>query len=75
MPESKLCSIEMNRSVQENSAVEDVSESVRVEVKLPECGNYAVKQEMAEALRDQGLSEEAVCRLLHIDSELLQNID
>lgn len=33
--------------------------------------NYAVRQEMAEALLSQGLNEEAVCRLLNIAPELI----
>jgi hypothetical protein len=34
-------------------------------------GNDAVKQEMAVALIAQGVSKEAVCRILHIVAEML----
>jgi len=36
-----------------------------------DCSNTAVKREMAEALLSQGLSEDAVCRLLHIAPKFL----
>ena len=68
---SKRCSIEMNDSMQDDTPAERVSEGITNQVKLPACGNDVVKQEMAVALIAQGVSEEAVCRLLHIDSELL----
>lgn len=69
MPASKLCSIERNMSVQEITPTEDAHENMRERVKPPACGNDAVKREMAEALLAQGLNEDAVCRLLHIDPE------
>lgn len=71
MKDSKLYMMENHETVQENPRIQPASEGLSIQVRLPACGNDAVKQEMAVALIAQGLSEESVCRLLHIDSELL----
>ena len=68
---SKHCSMEMNDSQPEDTTAKRLSEAVSDQVRFPSNGNDTVKQEMAKALLVQGISEEAVCRLLHIDSEML----
>jgi len=72
---SKHCSMEMNDSQPEDTTAKRLSEAVSDQVRFPSNGNDTVKQEMAKALLVQGISEEAVCRLLHIDSEMLPDND
>jgi hypothetical protein len=57
------------KSLHENTS-KGIPDMVRVDY-----SNIVVKQEMAEALLSQGLTEEAVSRLLHIDPEIISDND
>lgn len=66
------CGMENDESIVKSSLTENkMTEMVISTVNPPDFGNCTVKKDMAEALLAQGISEEAVCRILHIDSKQL----